>query len=223
LAKAYLVCDTKIFNKDDFLVPIQQKLIEDEGSSEISIKINKKNFHLSFDQYLCHHDYIHNKSGIVYGKRFTKYFEPIDFYTYYKEESNLSFIQAKSDVALDFIRQLNDTKYYQFEPIKIDFKMMLPLITEVSGAWIANLKRAHLKTAGYFGPNVHKSEEYKEAASEGNVSSIQMKFISENNKEEYYIAITQKGSIVLYDSFQTIEKELEIVYEVYNKLIYPHL
>jgi hypothetical protein len=37
------------------------------------------------------------------------------------------------------------------------------------------LKRAHLKTASFFGSHVNKCEEYIEVAAEGNVSNIQMK------------------------------------------------
>jgi hypothetical protein len=223
MAKSFLICISKRFNKDDFLVPIQQTLIEDEGSSEISLKLNRPNFHLNFDQYICQHDFIHNKSGRVFNMHFNRYFEPLNFYTYYREDINLSLIQTKTDAAVDFINKINGTKYYELNPIQIDFKSMIPLITEVAGAWIADLKRAHLKTAGFFGPNVHKSEEYIEAALEGNVSSIQMKYISDKNNEEYYVAISKKGSVILYDTLPTVEDEIDLVYEVFSKLIKPHL
>lgn len=223
MAKAFLICQAKRFNKDDFLVPIQQTLLDDEGSSEISLKLNNSNFHLNFDQYICQHDFIHNKSGKVFNRIFTHYFEPLKFYTYYREDLNLILVQTKTDAAIDFINKINGTKYYDLNPIQIDFKSVIPLITEVAGAWIADLKRAHLKTAGFFGPNVHKSEEYIEAASEGIVSSIQMKYISDRTHEEYYVAISKKGSVILYDTLSTVEDEIDLVYEVFNKLIKPHL
>lgn len=223
MVKTYLICQTQRFNKEDFLVPIQQKLIEDEGSSEISLRLNRSNFHLGFEQYICHHDFIHNKSGRVFNKIFTHYFEPLSFYTYYRDDLQLVFLQTKTDPALDFVQKINSTKHYQIDPIVIDFKKVLPLITEVAGAWIADLKRAHLKTAGFFGPNVHKSEEYKIAASEGNVSSIRMKYISDKDQNEYSVAISKKGSIVIYDTMSTVEDELDLVFEVFNKLIKPHL
>ncbi|MGM0775480.1 MAG: hypothetical protein ACQEXE_01595 [Bacillota bacterium] len=223
MAKSFLVCDARNFFEDDFFVPIQQTLLEDEGASEVSLKLNHANFHLGFDQYLCQHDYIHNKSGRVFNKHFNYYFEPLKFYTYHHKELNLAFIQTKAEAAVDFMNKINSTKHYNLSQVQMDFKNMIPLVTEVAGAWIADLKRAHLKTAGFFGPNVHKSEEYIEAAAEGNVSSIQMKFISERSCEEYTITISKKGSVVLYDTLPTVEDEIGLVFEVYNRLIKPHL
>ncbi|GGB51814.1 hypothetical protein GCM10011409_31730 [Lentibacillus populi] len=223
MPKAFLICNSKKFKKDNFLIPIQQELLENEGESVVSIDLNYTNFHLKFDQYICHNDYIHNTRGRVFNKDFNYYLEPLSFYSYYKEDENLLFIQTKTDAALDFISKLSRTKEYNLETVKIDFKSMIPLITEVAGAWIADLKRAHLKTAGYFGHNVHRSEEYKESAAEGNVSSIQMKYISLKSGKEHYIAISKKGSIILYDTFPTIEDEIDIVYEVYEQFIKPHL
>jgi hypothetical protein len=224
MTKAFLACKTHRFNEtQSYMIPIQQELFEHEGSSEIKIEIHHKDFFCRFDQYLCHHDFMHKKNGKVFGQYFNHYFEPLNFYTYYNETENLTFIQTKTDAALDFVKRLNLSKHYNLEPVKIDFTKMYPLITEVAGAWIADLKRAHLKTAGFFGPNVHKSEEFIEAASEGNVSSIQMKFISDFTKEEYSVAISKRGTIVLYDTFDTIEKELDLVNEVFTRLIKPHL
>lgn len=224
MAKAYLVCSTSKFHDEPkYMIPIQQELLETEGTSEIKLELNREKFHLGFDQYICHHDFMHKKNGKVFGKNFTFYFEPLNFYTYYNNNEKLTFIQTKTEAALDFIKKINRSKHYEFEPVKIDFSKMYPLITEVAGAWIADLKRAHLKTAGFFGPNVHKSEEFKDAAAEGNVSSIQMKYISDLTREEYSVAISKKGTIVLYDSFETTELEIDIVNEVYTKLIKPHL
>jgi len=224
MAKAYLACNTfKFHTIQSYMIPIQEELFEDEGSSEIKLELKHIDFHLDFDQYLCHHDFMHKKNGRVFGKNFTYYFEPLNFYTYFKSAEDLSFIQTKTDAALDFIKRINNTKLYNLEPVKIDFTRMYPLITEVGGAWIADLNRAHLKTAGFFGPNVHKSEEFIDAAAEGNVSSIRMKYVSHKSKEEFSIAISKKGTIVLYDTIETIEQELDLVEEIYQTLIKPHL
>ncbi|WP_121639514.1 hypothetical protein [Virgibacillus sp. Bac330] len=225
MAKAFLICIIKKFPQKDFLVPIQQEfdLLETEGKPVTSIQINTENFHINFDQYKCHNDYIHNKSGRVFNRDFNYYFEPLDFHSYYKKDDSLLLVQTKTDAAIDFVNRLNNTKEYDIKPVDIDFKNMIPLITEVSGAWFADLKRTHLKTAGYFGPNVNKSEEYKEAASEGNISSIHLKYISTRNNKEHYVVISKKGSVILYDTLQTPEEELDIIDEIYRELINPHL
>lgn len=223
MAKAYLICSSERFNKNDFLIPIQEELLENEGESEVSIKLHQENFHLEFDQYLCHNDFIHNTRGRVFNRDFNYYIEPISFYSYYRKSEDLLFVQTKTKVALDFITRMNNTKKYILNPVNINFNKIIPHITEVAGVWIADLKKINLKTAGYFGPNVHRSEEYKEAAAEGNVSSIHIKYISDNNSREYYVVISGKGSIILYDSFETLEEEINLVNEIYHKFIYPHM
>lgn len=225
MAKSFLICKTETFNEEDYLIPIQLKLdeLEDEGTAEASLKINQQDFHLGFNQYYCHYDYIHNKSGMVFNRLFTRYFEPLNFYTYHNRELKLAFIQTRTEAAIDFKKELNRTKLYNLSTVFMNFEKMIPLITEVAGAWIADLNRAHLKTAGYFGPDVHKSDEYIEAASEGNISSIMMKYIGDKTGIEHTINISKKGSLTIYDTLETIEEEIELVQEIYLKLIKPHL
>lgn len=221
-AKSYLICLARRFKKDEFLVPMQQTLLEDEGTAETKLSLTNANFHENFSQYICQHDFRQNKSGYVRNQHFNYYFERLKFYTYYNEDLSLVLVQTRSEAAINFINKLNLTKHYDLTPVTMNFHKMIPLITEIGGAWIADLKRAHLKTAGFFGPNVHKSEEYKEAAAEGNVSSIRMTYISEKSKEEYTVQLSSKGSIVIYENMPTIEDELDLVYEIYQKLISPH-
>jgi hypothetical protein len=220
-AKSYLICKVERFNdQESYLVPIQESFGDVyEGEAEIRIKLIHKNYHQSFNRYNCHHDFKHKKHGKAFNKYFTYYFEPIDFNMYYCSNSSLALVQTKTEISLDFIKQLNDKGYYKLLPTEINFKAMAPFITEMSGVWISNLKRTHVKTAGFFGPHVNRSEEFKEAAGEGEVSSIQMNYLSPFSGEEHTIGISQKGSVVLYDRFQTITDELDLIINIYETLI----
>lgn len=44
--KAYLLCDVKKFHDEEFIVPVQESLIEYEGEPEIKISLLRKNFFL---------------------------------------------------------------------------------------------------------------------------------------------------------------------------------
>ncbi|MBO8169305.1 MAG: hypothetical protein H0Z35_09005 [Thermoanaerobacteraceae bacterium] len=220
MPKSYLICAVEKFYDDEFYqMPIQEALFEHEGEAVINYKLTRKDFYQGYDQYTCHHDYKHKKYGKVFNQFFTYYFEPVDFYMYYNRNKSILLIQTKTDIARDYIRILNSSKAFDCQPVPIDFAKMYPLITEVSGAWIADLKRTYLKTAGLFGPNVNKSEEFKIAAEEGEVSSLQLQYVSKLTKEEHTIAISKKSSIVLYDTFDMIEDELDLVLDVYETLI----
>lgn len=220
--KTYLVCDVLKFNKHSYSSPIQQELegLESEGQQETSLNLSDEYYYEGFHRYNCYHDYKHNRFGKVWNKIFNYYFEPTNFYLYYNETFKLILVSIKTDVGLDFIDKLNKSSYYEIKPIEIDFMAMYPFILEINGAWIANINQTYLKTAGYFGPHVNKSEEFKQAAKIGEVSSLMLKYVSPL-KEEITIGISKKGSITLYDSFDRIEDEIYIILDIYNKLIRP--
>lgn len=219
MPKAFLLCDVNKFNTDNFEVPMIGSLVEFEGDPEINFKINKHDFHDGFDQYSCHHDYKVKTFGKVYNNTFNYYFLPKDFNMFYNKNSKLIIISLKSDIALDFIKNLNQHRFFDLSPIKIDFKAIAPYITEMSGVWVSGLNRTHVKTVGYFGPYVNKSEEFIEASREGEVSSVQMQYVYPKTGEEHTINISQKGTITLYDNFERIEDELDIIISVYNNII----
>lgn len=223
MTKAYLVCDVEKFLQDSYLVPIQQQIEElrTEGTPEIRIKLKDSIYCEGFARYNCHHEYIRKQHGIVYGQEFNYYFEPKDFYLYYSKDKELSLLQAKTEITLDFINHLNYSGYYSFNPIKINFVNMYPLITEITGGWVANLKKTFLKTAAYYGPNVNKSDEFIQAAKIGEVSHLQIKYVSPFSGEELTVGISSKGSVILYDSFERIEDEINIVLSIYETLIKP--
>lgn len=223
MPKSFVFFDVQFFsNQKDHLYPIQQELLENEGEQISSLELQKKDYMNIFDQYKCHHDLKVKRYGKVYGRTFNHFFEPKDFKMYHNENDSYCMIQANLDTASDFVNHLNDSKKYRLSKVKINFEDMYPLINEVAGAWIADLKRTHLKKAGFFGPNVHKSEDFKAAAEEGNVSAIQMRYIGKD-QIEHYVAISKKGAISLYDQFPTVEDEISLAVDIYNTLVKPHI
>lgn len=224
MSNVFLIAKSQKFQSTDFSFSMQGDLLEEsEGDPETYIKLSEESFHKDLDRYKCHHDYKHNKHGRVFHKDFSYYYEPIDFSTYYSSSDKLTLVQVKTDVGLDFIKQLNQSGEYSIEPVDMKFEKMIPHILEIKGAWISDLKDAHLKTAGYFGPNVNLSDEYIESAKEGNISSMVIQFTSSSDKKEYTITISRKGSIYIANTIELLEDKIELVLEVYDKLIKPHL
>lgn len=220
-AKAFFICNVNKFSEASYFRPIQQTVtgLENEGEPEIKVELRNNNFLLGFDQYDCHHDFKVKVFGKTYYKTFNYYFLPKDFYLYYSSNANLSIISLNTAIAKDFIKHLNESKEFDLNPVEVDFDYIAPLVSEMSGVWVSDLKRMHVKTAAYFGSYVNKSEEFIEAAKEGVVSSVQMKFIHPNTNEEHTIGISKQGTVTLYDSFERIEDELELVFIIFNELI----
>ncbi len=223
MPKSFVFFEVQLFSqKTEFLIPIQKELLENEGEQISSLKLQTKQFINKFNKYICHHDLKVKRFGKVYGKTFNHFFEPKDFNLFLNKEDALCVIQTNIDTATDFVNQLNDSKEFSLSKVDINFEGMYPLINEVAGAWIADLKRTHLKKAGFFGPNVHKSEDFKAAAEEGNVSAIQMRYLGSDH-QEHYVAISKKGAISLYDQLSSVEEEITLALEIYNTLVKPHI
>ncbi len=224
LSKSFVFCSVQHFNENEFMVPIQEVMLQIEGDTEAEgkaeIMISPANQLLldKFDIYDCKHDYKVKVFGKVFNKPFNYYFITKHFNLFYSKGDKLAIIALKTDIALDYINALNQNGPYKMKPIEIDFKYIAPRITEMSGVWISGLNKKHVKTKGLFGDNVNKSEEFLEASQEGKVSSVQIKFVS-SSREEYSIGISKRGSITLYDKFALIEDELGVVKEVYDQLL----
>jgi hypothetical protein len=216
--KAYLLCDVKKFLENEFSVPIQESLVEYEGEPEINIQLARKNFYNGFDQYRCHHDFKIKMYGKAFYKHFNYFFRPIDFYLYYNSNVKIALLSVGSKYGLDFIEKLNDYKHHEMTPIEVDFDYIRPKITEMSGVWV-KINQANLKSAGFFGYHVNKSKEVEEAIKDGVLSSVLIKYIIPSTKEEHSILISKKGTIVLFDTYNQIEDELDIVMSVYNDII----
>ncbi|MGE7947944.1 hypothetical protein [Lysinibacillus sp. NPDC093688] len=167
----------------------------------------------------CNFDVKRNTLGKVYGLTFHSYLEPTEFKLYYSQTDQLCIIQTKSDIALSFIRELNRTQVFDLDPVEIKYENIMSKVDEISGAWIAGLKGRHLNAAGLFGVNVHKSPEYIEASSKGELSLIIIKYVNSSDQKEYSVGISHKGSIILYSKLETLRHELDFVYRIHEDLL----
>lgn len=138
---------------------------------------------------------------------------------FYNKSINLALISLKTAIALDFINKLNSYKLYNFTPVEIDFEYILPRINEMSGVWVSDLRRVNVKTIGFFGHHVNKSKEFEEISKEGNVSAVIIAYTNFKTREEHKIGISKKGTVTLYDTFNQLEDELEIIMALYNDII----
>lgn len=237
MVKSFIICKVEKFNSEGFIQPNQINLFEDvvtveelvsrssenlppeTGEIQIEITPTDNTFLKNYKEYNCNFDMKKNKIGKVFGIIFHTYLEPSQFKLYYNESDSLCLIQTKTEVAISFIKELNRTKLFDLVPLKVNFSKIMNRVDDISGAWIAGLKGKHLNSAGLFGQNVHKSPEYKDATSKGNLSLIIIKYENPTDHLEYSVGISQKGSVILYSSLDNLRDELEFVYKIYNDLL----
>lgn len=222
-AKSFVICNINKFLEEDFKFAYQADLFEttegmnDEGEQRIELNLDDRFNHIGVKRYNCTYDYIHKITGRVFNRVFHKYFEVFNFPIYLQKDTSLALIQLKTDTALEFTQHLNSIKEYSLDVMEVDFEKIIRNVPEISGAWVADLKGKHLKSAGLFGRNVHLSPEYQEAIKEGKISSMLITWIYE--KTEFKINISKKGSITLLNKVSSPEIELDIILKLYNDLI----
>lgn len=223
-AKSFIVCDIEKFHNQSYKFEYQADLFEDdeeflsEGSQNISITFDSNSVNeLGFKRLLGNYDHIHNKSGKVFNKYFSRYFEEFNFPIYLNEKLSLALIQIKTDIGLEFIKTLNKEDYYQLNIIDIDFEKIVQNVPEISGAWFAELKGKHLKSKGLFGPQVNLSDEYQHAIKDGKISSMLIQWIHEGI--EFKINISKKGSVTLLNKIKSPDHEIAILLSIYNQLL----
>lgn len=237
MVKSFLVFKVDKFNTEGYFqenqinlfeenVPVEQLILRSRDTlppetGEIHFEITPTGNTIlnNYKEYNCSFEMKKNKTGKVFGIIFHSYLEPSEFKLYYNVSESLCIIQTKTDVASAFVKELNHTKFFDLIPIKMDFSKIMTKVDDISGAWIAGLKGKHLNSAGLFGYNVHKSPEYKDATSKGNLSLIIIKYENPIDHYEYSVGISQKGSIILYSALESLKDELEFVYKIYNDLL----
>jgi hypothetical protein len=149
-----------------------------------------------YDGYI---DLVVKKKGKVFNQVFYRYLEPNEFIIYHIKELNLFMFGAAQDVVDGFIREMNSNpgSGMKLEAIEIDFTSLQPLIPVIIGVWFGDMNKQYLRTAGYFGKNVDKSEEFNKAL-QGNAKISQLLFNYTFKNEPYTVGITRTGSVILY-------------------------
>jgi hypothetical protein len=221
---SYFLCTThKLYEKE--YKATQQTMLTDaegftlyEGEPSTWITPQVKSIHPSFKTFICKHELKEKVNGIVYGREFNHYLKPYEFSLFHNYDSELSLIRLNTDAAEDFVKTLNEEKLYKFDPLKINFEFIIAKSIEVSSLWVSQINSLNLSSAGYFGSDVHRDPDVQEMIKNGELSYIQIKYIY-NDKNEYTIGISKRGSITIYNTLENKKKELDIAFDIYRKLL----
>lgn len=207
--------------KESFSTYIQPAFFDSDHTAETYYKLSHPSFIECVDRYTAHHELKVNKIGRANGKLFTFYYEPHDFPFYHIHNRSLIYICTKKDVVKDFLHNANLDKDWPAVPI--DYAAMTPLLPPITGAWFCQLNLKYVKTAGYFGNHIDRSDQYKEAAERGQISVLYINIPWPPGGPEYKVGITSGGAIVILKNLELEEEEIKLVTHVYDTYILPTL
>jgi hypothetical protein len=127
-------------------------------------------------------------------------------------------VRTKADIAKDFIERLRKG-VDDFDALdrQVNFQELRPYLTYISGAWFADMRTANLSSAGMFGSHVDRSGEFTRAARHGTLRSLTIFY--KHREAQYHVMITSSGTIVVYDSFDSLEEELDLVLDIKRQLL----
>lgn len=173
-------------------------------------------------RYRAYQDVQHNKTGRVFGRFFHWYLEPNEFDMYILNDLGLIVFGTGQNTVRAFIGHMEREKESGFacDRIKVDFKRLQPLIPQICGAWIADIKKQYIKSIGCFGTHVDRSEEFKQAAEAGAISTLMFDYM--HPRQALKLSVTENGVIVFHRRIKNpvtkepdVAAELEVVVRFY--------
>ncbi|WJE24511.1 hypothetical protein [Bacillus cereus] len=223
MAKTFFICNAIKFPAEAFSTDSQLQLVEPdglgltEGEPTTRLLPSNKVYLDDFHTYDCYHETTEKVFGKVFGKNFAYYLRPHEFYSFCNFEKELAFFRLNTDSSEEVIKLLNAQPNYKISKFDINFAKIITKLHEISGMWVKVDNNQNLNSAAYFGKDVDRDPGVQEMIENGELSYIQMKFIKDGH--EHKIGISKRGSITLYNNYQNLEAELEMIWDIYIKLL----
>lgn len=192
-------------NDNDLIFEIiieNTKLIDRNVYTPIKVKYNKKI----------------TKEIIVNHDTFSTYQIPNQFYIYYFKDKNVLFINAPKEITNSFLKELSnaDNEKYKFEEIYFDFtKIAREARYNTKGAWFGT-KDTTITNKAYYGNQIIDDQDVEKAVSENRVTYFMVRF--DINNEAKTIGISKKGSIIVFNSCNTEEEYLSLVFNSFKEV-----
>lgn len=216
---------------DPFVIDERSLLLNSELLKKVEnpsiLKVPKQVTYIPYDAYI---DIVINQAGKVYNKPFTRFLSPHQFNIYYlRELGYFLFADTQQDVVTEFVDSMNidSNSGLKLEPIEVDFDTLRPLVDVITGIWFGDMKEQYLKSAGYFGRHVDRSNPVQEALRDkAKIRSLLFDYTY--NFEDLTVSVTKSGSVILYSRIKDpktkkpdIKSEISLVTQIFVNFILP--
>jgi hypothetical protein len=215
------IFDTKAFGERPLKFDRQLQI---EGTSpgpqtEIRSGLGSLSFR-DFKPYEIEHERDVFMFGRLYddNRAFSKFIARSEIRAYHSEASQILLLCGKKADILDFCRKTEEFPQISLQTIEIDMKALQEKLPEVSGAWF-RYRAGFIRAKGFMGQQIQDTAEYKNAANEGDISTLSFYFEDSRNGGIHPIQVTEDGAVVLQKNYKTVEDELDFVLHVKATLL----
>lgn len=173
-----------------------------------------------FRPFHIEHEYDVYMYGRLYddARSFNKFIARSDIRAYHSSSANVLLMCGKKADILDFCRKTEDIDAIKLKTMQIDMKALQEKLPEVRGVWF-RFRAGFIHAKAYMGQQIQDTREYKEAASEGDISTLSFYYEDLRTSAIHPIQITEDGAVVLQRNYETISAELDFVMHVKDALL----
>jgi hypothetical protein len=188
-----------------------------------TVALKNAEFRDGVARYICNHDFLTKLKypgrarNMQFEQFVTNYQFPLYLFRQADQDRPMIIISTKGPVAENFIERLNHRENFQGIERHVDFERLRALLKNIRGAWFHKMTVSNLSTTGLFGPHVDRSDEFKHAERRGKLHSLIVPH--RFHDAEYVLTITERGTVVVFDTLETEEEGVDLIGDVQRKLL----
>jgi hypothetical protein len=223
MPKSYKICLVTKFATDKFtekplFVNSQQSL--DKIDRPPSTSIWKSRDEITFKDFQTY-DIEHEREEEVFcrigPREYNKIIRKGFIKAYHSENLGLLLLSGKKADILDFCKKTKDFNFIKIQTASIDMKKLLQKLAAVNLVWF-RFRQGEIHASALMGSHVESTPEFHKYEEAGDISTLSFYFqILDGNLHP--VMVTQDGAIVLYQTYQNISDEVEIVLNVKQELL----
>lgn len=169
-----------------------------------------------FDKYIIEHEMEETAFGRTYDSSFSRYIRKEYINAYTSKNCKLFILSGKKRFVLDFCRISKNKNDIDFIVLNIDMGLLLSKLPHVKGVWF-RFQNGLVRASALMGSDLESTSDFQRFKNHGDISTLS--FFYEYSNAQHPILVTSDGTVVLYNTYQEISYELELVLEIYKELL----
>jgi hypothetical protein len=218
VAKSYKICslqffDDSNFQREPFRLQPQYTLPKVAASPQTTIFKARNTIELEdFRSYLIEHEHEVSMYGRVNEHSFSKFIRKGFIHAYQSPARGLILLSGKKSDVLDFCRATVDLPEIKLRTLRIDMKALLAKLLEVKLVWF-RFPAGMIRASALMGDHLEKTSDFERSKVQGDISTLSF-YVQDATDHTHPILVTDDGTVVLQDLYDSIANEIELVLHV---------